>query len=233
MQIAGWGGVIVASTGFFLQNRLIENIRNTEHYKDALKTLRLNVGAVHYLGEPIKDKRIKLTDSENNNADETSARFCVPVTGPKDKGQLLLQLNNHTFQYYIRMFVGTSREKFFYHNTLLCLVKSLQNRNITVDLRDDSYVCGHLDTVDGFMNLSLSKAVYCDTRQNEFLFENFFIQSRNIRYVHIPEDISIIDNIKNEVHKENMKHTNPKPKKSRKATKALQQHMKTVAMLEK
>lgn len=86
MQIAGWGGVIVASTGFFLQNRLIENIRNTEHYKDALKTLRLNVGAVHYLGEPIKDKRIKLTDSENNNADETSARFCVPVTGPKDKG---------------------------------------------------------------------------------------------------------------------------------------------------
>lgn len=50
---------------------------------------------------------------------------------------------------YIMTFVGTSKEKFFYYNTLLCLVKSLQNKHITVDLRNDSYVCGELAIVDG------------------------------------------------------------------------------------
>lgn len=46
-------------------------------------------------------------------------------------------------------FTGTSREKFFYHNTLLCLVKALEGKNITLDLRNDSYICGLVSTVDG------------------------------------------------------------------------------------
>nr|XP_026485085.1 U7 snRNA-associated Sm-like protein LSm10 [Vanessa tameamea] len=132
------------------------------------------------------------------------------------------------------MFVGTSREKFFYHNTLLCLVKSLQDKNITVDLRNDSYVCGQLTSVDGYMNISMSKAVYCDSQENEYYFDNLFVQARNIRYVHIPETISILGNIKNEFKKGNEKDPNKedKPVKSRKAKKALQQHMKIVASLE-
>lgn len=40
------------------------------------------------------------------------------------------------------------------------------------------------------MNLSFSKAVYCDTQGNEYYFENLFVQARNIRYVHIPENVS-------------------------------------------
>ncbi|XP_045455223.1 U7 snRNA-associated Sm-like protein LSm10 [Melitaea cinxia] len=133
------------------------------------------------------------------------------------------------------MFIGTSREKFFYHNTLLCLVKSLQDKNITVDLRNDSYVCGQLIQVDGYMNLSFSKAVYCDRRGNEYYFENLFLQARNLRYVHIPENVSILGNIKNEFKKANKKDNDKDDKpilKSRKAKKALQQHMKTVASLE-
>ena len=47
------------------------------------------------------------------------------------------------------MFVGTSKEKFKYYNTLLCLVRAMQGKNITVDLRNDSYICGHVDNVDG------------------------------------------------------------------------------------
>lgn len=53
-------------------------------------------------------------------------------------------------------FVGSSKEKFFYHNTLLCLVKSLQGRNITIDLRNDAYVCGNAFSVDG-----LVKYLFC------------------------------------------------------------------------
>lgn len=47
------------------------------------------------------------------------------------------------------MFVGTTRERFFYHNTLLCLVKALQGKKVTMDLRNDTYVCGEIMSVDG------------------------------------------------------------------------------------
>lgn len=40
------------------------------------------------------------------------------------------------------------------------------------------------------MNLSLVKAVYCDSQGNEYFFDNLFVQARNIRYVHIPETVS-------------------------------------------
>lgn len=47
------------------------------------------------------------------------------------------------------VFKGTSRERFFYHNTLLSLVNSLQSKKITLDVRNDAYVCGEVDSVDG------------------------------------------------------------------------------------
>ncbi|KAM3966549.1 U7 snRNA-associated Sm-like protein LSm10 [Aphomia sociella] len=131
------------------------------------------------------------------------------------------------------MFVGTAKERYIYHNTLICLVKAMQGQNITVDLRNDSYVCGHILTVDGFMNISFSNAVYCDPQGNEFYFENLFIQGRNIRYVHIPENMSIIATIKKEFTKNKEDGPIKKPiTKSRKHTKALQQHMQTVASLD-
>ncbi|CAG5018074.1 unnamed protein product [Parnassius apollo] len=86
VKIAAWGGLVVSSTGFYLQNKLIDRYRNWDSYKDALRKLRAHPGAVHYLGEPIKDKRFKLSDSEHNFSDRTTARFRIPVYGPKDKG---------------------------------------------------------------------------------------------------------------------------------------------------
>lgn len=86
VQIAAWGGFIVSSTGFYLSNRLVDRYRNYDYYKLALKTLRTHAGAVYYLGEPIKDKRFKLTDPENNHSNEETARFAIPVSGPKDRG---------------------------------------------------------------------------------------------------------------------------------------------------
>ncbi|CAK1599813.1 unnamed protein product [Parnassius mnemosyne] len=85
-----------------------------------------------------------------------------------------------------------------------------------------------------FMNISFSHAVYCDTKGNEFSFENLFVQARNIRYVHIPENISILGNIKEAVKKDFKKKSfeTSSVKKSRKAKKALKQHMQIVASLE-
>lgn len=46
-------------------------------------------------------------------------------------------------------FEGTKKEKFLYHNTLLCLLRGLLNKNVTIDLRNDTYVCGTINAVDG------------------------------------------------------------------------------------
>lgn len=86
VQIAGWGGIIVATTGIYLKGKLVERVRNFDYYKDALKILRKHPGAVHYLGEPIKDKKFKISDSEKNSWNSENAYFSIPVTGPKDKG---------------------------------------------------------------------------------------------------------------------------------------------------
>lgn len=86
VQIASWGALVVASTGFYLQHRIIDRCRKNDYYIIALKKLRMNANAVHYLGEPIKDKRFKLTDTENNYCDGNIARFRIPVSGPKDRG---------------------------------------------------------------------------------------------------------------------------------------------------
>ncbi|KAF9795145.1 hypothetical protein SFRURICE_004517 [Spodoptera frugiperda] len=131
------------------------------------------------------------------------------------------------------MFIGTSKEKFHFHNTLLCLVQAMQGRNITVDLRNDSCVCGKVASVDGYMNISFSNAVYCDPQGNEYQFDDLFLQGRNIRYVHIPETDSMLSTIQNAIGRGKR----PKPdrkdvKKSRKVQKAMKQHMETVALLD-
>lgn len=86
LQIAAWGGIIVSSTGFYLQTVLVDRVRGYTYYKDALKKLRTHTGAIHYLGEPIKDKRFKLSDAENNFSDGNTAKFQIPVSGPLERG---------------------------------------------------------------------------------------------------------------------------------------------------
>nr|UWI80192.1 U7 snRNA-associated Sm-like protein LSm10 [Trichoplusia ni]UWI80193.1 U7 snRNA-associated Sm-like protein LSm10 [Trichoplusia ni]UWI80194.1 U7 snRNA-associated Sm-like protein LSm10 [Trichoplusia ni]UWI80195.1 U7 snRNA-associated Sm-like protein LSm10 [Trichoplusia ni] len=131
------------------------------------------------------------------------------------------------------VFVGTSKEKFNYHNTLLCLVQAMQGKNTTVDLRNDSYICGLVVAVDGYMNMTFENAVYCDPQGNEYHFDNLFIQSRNIRYVHIPETTSILSAIKREIGGSKKRIPDKKAvTSSRKVKKALKQHMDTVASLE-
>lgn len=86
IKFAALGGVIISSTGFILQGRLVDRVRKFDYYKAALKELRQHPGAVHYLGEPIKDRGFKLSETENNFSDGQNARFSVPVSGPKDRG---------------------------------------------------------------------------------------------------------------------------------------------------
>lgn len=86
VKIAAYGGIIVSATGFYLQNKIIDRVREHVYYKTALKKLRTHAGAVFYLGEPIKDYNFKLSDAESNSSSTEDAHFCIPIKGPKDKG---------------------------------------------------------------------------------------------------------------------------------------------------
>jgi hypothetical protein len=42
------------------------------------------------------------------------------------------------------------------------------------------------------MNIVMSEAVFIDTRGAQYPFDSFFIHARNIRYVHIPDEVCFI-----------------------------------------
>lgn len=80
----------------------------------------------------------------------------------------------------------------------------------------------------------MKDVIYCDPRGNEYKFEEVFIQSRNIRYVHVPESMPIIPTIKEALYKPKIRKNpeeNKQLQKSRKRQKALAQHLEIVASL--
>ncbi|KAG8298522.1 U7 snRNA-associated Sm-like protein LSm10 [Homalodisca vitripennis] len=93
------------------------------------------------------------------------------------------------------------REKFFALNGLVCLVQSLEGKYTTVDLRNESSVYGRIEDVDVFMNISMSAAVFINGKGEKYKFDNFFIQARNVRYVHIPDEVPIIGAIERQLGK--------------------------------
>lgn len=68
-----------------MKDSMETKVRQTQYYRDAMKTLRAHDGAKHLLGEPIKDKGVNIGDSENY-VDGFKAYFKVKIFGPKDSG---------------------------------------------------------------------------------------------------------------------------------------------------
>lgn len=94
----------------------------------------------------------------------------------------------------------TSREYAKLLNTLTILLKGLQGKVTTIELRNESSIRGRIDSVDYLMNTTLTDAVVVapDGRQLKTC-EEFFVQGKNIRYVHIPDDVNIIKTIEEQV----------------------------------
>ncbi|KAI8429886.1 hypothetical protein MSG28_000369 [Choristoneura fumiferana] len=188
VQIAAWGGIIVSTTGFYLQHRLIDKVRENDYYKNALKRLRTHPGAVYYLGEPIKDKRFKITDPENNFADDKIARFRVPVSGPKDRG---------TYSFF-------------------------------AEKVDEEW-----KLMKAELELKLLLAIELLPTRTLGLIAVYYTQEEIILKLGTAETIPPVEAMRNELNQNNLRHTNKKPvPKSRKAKKALQRHMETVASLQ-
>jgi small nuclear ribonucleoprotein (snRNP)-like protein len=83
--------------------------------------------------------------------------------------------------------------------TLICLLQSLIGRKTRIDLRNDSFLLGIIESVDSFMNIELSDAIMTSSDHKLTKFEYFFVKGTRIRLVHIPEDIDIIQNIEKQL----------------------------------
>lgn len=86
VKIASLGGILTVGMGMAFRWKVNENVCNTEHYSEAFKIVRGHQGAVHVLGEPIKDYLFDVANTEKNYTNDLSAHYEVPVGGSKTRG---------------------------------------------------------------------------------------------------------------------------------------------------
>lgn len=98
--------------------------------------------------------------------------------------------------------MATNREKFLIKNTLICLLKAVEGKVTTVELRNENSVTGTIDHVDGFMCISMSNVCFKTMAGKMTNFESFYVQGTHIRYVHIPDEIDMRKAMEYEVNKE-------------------------------
>ncbi|XP_053122767.1 U7 snRNA-associated Sm-like protein LSm10 [Hemicordylus capensis] len=83
------------------------------------------------------------------------------------------------------------KERTISENSLVILLQGLHGRVTTVELRDEGVVVGRIVNVDAFMNIRLSEATFTDRSSHSAWLADLFVTGRNVRYVHIPEDMDI------------------------------------------
>ncbi|GLV36615.1 Lsm10 [Carabus blaptoides fortunei] len=126
----------------------------------------------------------------------------------------------------------SNREAFYFYNNLTGMVKSLENKYTTIDLKNEACVTGKIVLVDGYMNIDLEDALFYDPRGTEIPFETIFIRARQIRYVHIPLDVCIIDSLKDMGWmRPTQEHKSQKTRRTFKTKRAIVGHQKTLQEL--
>ncbi|EPY79807.1 u7 snRNA-associated Sm-like protein LSm10 [Camelus ferus] len=99
-----------------------------------------------------------------------------------------------------RMAVSHSvKERTISENSLIILLQGLQGQVTTVDLRDESVARGRIDNVDAFMNIRLAQVTYTDRWGHQVELDDLFVTGRNVRYVHIPDDVNITATIEQQL----------------------------------
>lgn len=99
-----------------------------------------------------------------------------------------------------RMAVSHSvKERTISENSLIILLQGLQGLVTTVDLRDESVARGRIDNVDAFMNIRLAQVTYTDRWGHQVKLDDLFVTGRNVRYVHIPDDVNITSTIEQQL----------------------------------
>lgn len=92
-------------------------------------------------------------------------------------------------------------ERSCFERSITCLMKELEGHYTTVELRNETEVTGKTENVDGFMNIVLSDVTYTKPNTDPLHFPLIHIHGRQIRYVHIPDQINMRRGIVNQLDK--------------------------------
>lgn len=95
--------------------------------------------------------------------------------------------------------MATAREKAKIQNSLLTLIQALEGEVITVELRNESSATGILNSVDMFMNLSMSHVDFTQTNGVCRDFESFYVKGFNVRYIPIPSHVDMTKAVENQL----------------------------------
>nr|XP_055185391.1 U7 snRNA-associated Sm-like protein LSm10 [Nyctereutes procyonoides] len=91
------------------------------------------------------------------------------------------------------------KERTISENSLIILLQGLQGQVTTMDLRDKIVARGRIDNVDAFMNIRLANVTYMDRWGHQVELEDLFVTGRNVRYVHVPDDVNITATIEQQL----------------------------------
>nr|XP_033801538.1 U7 snRNA-associated Sm-like protein LSm10 [Geotrypetes seraphini]XP_033812518.1 U7 snRNA-associated Sm-like protein LSm10 [Geotrypetes seraphini] len=93
------------------------------------------------------------------------------------------------------------KERTISENSLIILLQGIHGSVTTIDLRDESTAKGRILNVDAFMNIRLAEVTYTDRKGRVSQLDDLFVTGRNIRYVHIPDEVDIVSTIENQLQK--------------------------------
>ena len=102
----------------------------------------------------------------------------------------------------------TGWERASFEKSLCCLLKELGGIYTTIELKNEIQIKGKVDHIDGFMNVSMSDVFYEKPYSARLHFTNIKIHGKQIRFVHIPDQINIQKAITNQLDKN--RHDNKK-----------------------
>ncbi|OWF50960.1 U7 snRNA-associated Sm-like protein LSm10 [Mizuhopecten yessoensis] len=87
--------------------------------------------------------------------------------------------------------MASDRERFKIRNSLICLLKAVEGKVTTVELRNESTVSGFVEHVDAYMNVTMTDVSFRNYKGKVSSFEQFFVQGINIRFVQIPDEVDM------------------------------------------
>lgn len=82
------------------------------------------------------------------------------------------------------------KERFFFYNTLACMLSGAIGNDITIDMKNETNIFGLLKSCDGYMNMIIADAVLTSRHGDITRAELVNIKGSNVRYVHMPPQLN-------------------------------------------
>ncbi|XP_059152058.1 cytochrome c oxidase assembly factor 1 homolog [Physella acuta] len=87
-KVAVVGGFVVLGSAIWVENRINNNFRAQDYYRNAVTLLHKYEPAGQMLGRPIYSGKLDLSNADKFRVDGTTAKLTIPLKGANDKGTL-------------------------------------------------------------------------------------------------------------------------------------------------